>query len=891
MKKINQLILLYLLVFIFLLINVILFIKLNTQSIERYNKITDTFSKKLSYVSEMRKNAEEIQIQVFKHTIDTSVSGMIEAEKIINDLVNRNNEISDQFQSIANADEKLFLNTLVSLRDNNRIIRKKLFDLSYSTGRRNETPIHFQQTVQQETYENYHNSINKLSDYVTGSTNKKVEDVNSFIKKSKPFILISIFFLLFILVLLGIMIRNTLKHLSNQNKDLMEKDHILEAEIKFSESIISAAPDGIVGVNNMGEIILFNKEAEYIFGYSHEEIYGKNISVLIPEKFRKIHEEHLGVFLKNPKEIHVNNRETALTGIRKNGETFPAEINLSYIQTNKGKIALADIKDVSQKKIAEKKIFQLTEILKSSTTFVGFADMNRSLMYLNDSFKTALGITLEEDISHYKISDFRPELIAPNADEIKKIVFATGKWVGESFILSKTGKTIPVYQTILLHYDVDGKPEYTSTTMVDITELKHKENRLLRINKLHEGMGKLTKSLMVVKDKQWLYTEICNNIVEIADLKLVWIGEADTNTNLIDFKAWSGVAEDLLKELKLRIDLPAEELVPSATCLKNGIPYIINDYLKESKTQIRHEIAKKYDIESCAIFPLKIKESTIGVLVVYAETKNYFNEEEIFILSEMVSMISLALEKLEQEKINEEIEVQKKQLNDLIEHSPISVCITNLERRFVYANPAGRKLFLQNPDEDISQKHTFDLFTPETREYVDNIIFPIILKEGIWQGEVEFFNKDNERIQGILVTVLHKNQYGEPVLLSNSFVDISPLKRQEKEVKKLAEIIQHSNAFIGISDRKGNIIYANESLKNSLGILPDEDITKLYISDFDASTSNTSIEELIAILMKKGIWMGERELVSRSGHKMPVIEVIVLHRDEMGEPEFFPLML
>ena len=886
MKKINQLILLYLLVFIFLLINVILFIKLNTQSIERYNYITDTFSKKLSYVSEMRKNSEEIQIQVFKHTIDTSVTEKIKAEKIIDDLVKSNNEISEQFQNIANNDELLFLKTLVSLRENNRIIRKKLFDLSYSTGIRYETPIHYQQTVQQQTYENYHNSINKLSNYVAGSTNKKVDDVNKFVKKSKPYILISIFFLLSILVLLGIMIRNTLKHLSNQNKDLIDKDHILESEIKFSESIISAAPDGIVGVNNKGEIILFNKEAEYIFGYSYEEIYGKNISILIPEKFHERHEVHLGIFLKNPKEIHVNNREIPLFGIRKNGEIFPAEINLSYIQTNKGEIALADVKDISQKKIAEKKIFQLTEILKSSTTFVGFADMNRNLMYLNESFKTALGLTLEEDISKYKITDFRPELAFNRMEDVMQIVFSTGKWVGESAVISKAGKIIPVFQTILLHYDVDGKPEYTSTTMVDITELKQKETRLLSINKLHEAIAKASKTLLFVKDKEELYASICNIIVEIAGMKLVWIGEPDSDSNIIEFKSNAGNTPEYLQGLVIRYDLPFSELTPSATCFISGHPCIINDYRNEPKTKDWHDKALKAGIESVAIFPIKIKEKITGILTVYASNKDFFQQEEIFILTEMTSMISLALEKLEQEKLNEEIDIQRKQLTDIIEYSPVGISLSDMERRFVYVNPAGKTDFFQSNDEDVSLTFTYDLYPDETKEIVDTIVLPTLLKEGIWQGELELYNKHKEKLQCLLVAVLHKDQYGKPVLISNTLLDISPLKRQEKEVKKLADIIQHSNAFIGITDKNGNIIYANDSLRNSLGILPDEDITKLYTSEFDIS-SEIPLEELITILKKKGIWMGERELLSRNGKTIPVIQVIVMHRDENGEPEFY----
>src|SRR5207244_2392297 len=95
------------------------------------------------------------------------------------------------------------------------------------------------------------------------------------------------------------------------------------------ESILNSVLDAVIGINEAGTILLFNQEAEYMFGYQAAEILGRNVRELMPEPYRSEHSSYLANYLKtgDAKVIGVG-RE--VVGRRKDGSTFPAELAVNY---------------------------------------------------------------------------------------------------------------------------------------------------------------------------------------------------------------------------------------------------------------------------------------------------------------------------------------------------------------------------------------------------------------------------------------------------------------------------------------------------------------------------------------------------------------------------------
>lgn len=122
-------------------------------------------------------------------------------------------------------------------------------------------------------------------------------------------------------------------------------------------AIVDNTVDGLITINNKGIIEHYNKACEGIFGYTLDEVMGKNVKMLMPNPY---HAEHDG-YLKNyhntgTKKIIGIGRE--VEGQRKNGETFPLDLSVSEIKVHGRKLYSGIVRDISERKKSNEKIAQ-----------------------------------------------------------------------------------------------------------------------------------------------------------------------------------------------------------------------------------------------------------------------------------------------------------------------------------------------------------------------------------------------------------------------------------------------------------------------------------------------------------------------------------------------------
>jgi PAS domain S-box-containing protein len=123
------------------------------------------------------------------------------------------------------------------------------------------------------------------------------------------------------------------------------------------------APDTVVVVNHDGCIVRVNAQVERMFGYSSQELLGKPIETLLPERFRIGHVERRRGYIAEP-HTRPMGAGLELFGKRKDGTEFPVDIMLSPMEAHRGIMVIGVIRDITRRKRAEESLRDYTERLK-----------------------------------------------------------------------------------------------------------------------------------------------------------------------------------------------------------------------------------------------------------------------------------------------------------------------------------------------------------------------------------------------------------------------------------------------------------------------------------------------------------------------------------------------
>ena len=149
----------------------------------------------------------------------------------------------------------------------------------------------------------------------------------------------------------------------NLEEKVEEKTDEIKKSKEFTENLIETAQDAIVCDEN-GIITIWNKYAEKIFGYSKSEIIGQPVTVIIPEKYKKKHEEGLKLFLKTGK-ARIMGKTIEMTGRTKEGIEIQIEMSSTFQKIGMERyIFTAIIRDITERKQKEQ-IFLQSEKLKA----------------------------------------------------------------------------------------------------------------------------------------------------------------------------------------------------------------------------------------------------------------------------------------------------------------------------------------------------------------------------------------------------------------------------------------------------------------------------------------------------------------------------------------------
>lgn len=135
---------------------------------------------------------------------------------------------------------------------------------------------------------------------------------------------------------------------------------LAESESRF-RALLESASQGVVAVDESGRIVLVNAQTEQMFGYTRDEMLGQQLDLLLPERYRAVHAEHLHHYFARP-HTRAMGLGLDLYGRSKRGNEFPLEITLSCIEHGGLRWAMALMTDTTERKKAEDRLFQAQKL-------------------------------------------------------------------------------------------------------------------------------------------------------------------------------------------------------------------------------------------------------------------------------------------------------------------------------------------------------------------------------------------------------------------------------------------------------------------------------------------------------------------------------------------------
>jgi len=228
------------------------------------------------------------------------------------------------------------------------------------------------------------------------------------------------------------------------------------AEEKFSR-LLEAAPDAMVIVDHQGKIRFVSSQTEMLFGYRREELYGRTIEILLPERFRANHIGDRRNYFVDPK-TRLMGKGLELYGLHKDGTEFSVDISLSPLHTKEGDLVTAAIRDSSERKRGEASRSQLAAIVESSDDAIISKTLDGRIVSWNDGAEHTYGYTADEVTGH-PISILLP---ADRPDEMSQILDRL-----------RRGERVKHYETV--HARKDGRKIDVSLTVSPIRTIASDE--------------------------------------------------------------------------------------------------------------------------------------------------------------------------------------------------------------------------------------------------------------------------------------------------------------------------------------------------------------------------------------------------------------------------------
>ena len=258
------------------------------------------------------------------------------------------------------------------------------------------------------------------------------------------------------------------------------------ADRRFRE-LIDYAPDAILQADPQGVIVIANRTAETMFGYTREQLIGSKVDLLLPEANRGAHRGHREHFQRSGASRPMGKGMGVLHARRKDGSLFPVEVGLSPVNIEGRVHVTAMIRDVTDRKAAEQLLRRNEDTMRLLVDGVKdyailMLDPAGHITTWNAGAERIKGYTAEEIIGKHFSLFYPPEDVAAGRP-IRELEIATreGRFEEEGWRVRKDGTRFLANAVVTALLDDAGRLLGFGKVMRDVTEKRAAEEHLLQM--------------------------------------------------------------------------------------------------------------------------------------------------------------------------------------------------------------------------------------------------------------------------------------------------------------------------------------------------------------------------------------------------------------------------
>ncbi|HLP50994.1 MAG TPA: PAS domain S-box protein, partial [Chitinophagales bacterium] len=273
---------------------------------------------------------------------------------------------------------------------------------------------------------------------------------------------------------------------------------------------LDSSPDPVVIVDATGMIRMVSKQAELVFGYPREEMLGKPVEMLIPERYRSKHPGYRHSFFASSG-ARAMGSGIELFALKKNGSEFQVEISLSPIESSDGVFVSAAIRDVSERKKVEQQLKEVTErlLIATATSSIGVWDLdvvNNKLVWDESMFKL-YGISKHTFAGVYEAWEkgLHPDDLERASTDLKEALAGNKEFDTEFRVVWPDGSVHFIKARAAVYRNTDGEPVRMLGTNLDVTDRKKFEAELKKSNERNRIFVEQAPNALAMFDTEMRY--------------------------------------------------------------------------------------------------------------------------------------------------------------------------------------------------------------------------------------------------------------------------------------------------------------------------------------------------------------------------------------------------